>query len=443
MSHCVDFVKMVAALLAIAMPTAPLLAAADRSEPSAEGLAPNTSESSTEMLVPDVSNPSTELLVPGDESVTEKGLIDELREGFYWRANVIGFGTYQDLQHNSSLNPDNTLRIPSYQLAVNPRLDLSLNWRQFEFGVKPRFFYLWDRWTEGTPSNRQESRTEFYVNEWIARVRPVDELLISYGRENLQWGPSIILSSSNPFNQQNGQNNPWLEVPGLDYGRLVWIPSPAWSASFIANTAKGRLDEELGPQIFQLAPSADFKKGYALKLDWTGDGKYFTLIPSYREDTGYRIGYFGGWNVTDAILVYSEGSEGDYDGLKLQFGASYTFQGGATVHLEYFYNGGGCSNHNIDRCFRDGDVNFDDPFFRSNYLMLQYDQRDIIDKFGVNLRLLNSLDEKSAQLTGIFDYEVGANTQLFLVTNAFLGEKDTEFGSLLNYSLFSGVSYTF
>lgn len=443
MSYYIDVSKIVAALLATAMPTAPLLAAADRSESSAELLTPTPSESSTEVLAPDASGLSTEILVPGDESVIEKGLMDELREGFYWRANVIGFGTYQDLQHNSPLNPDNTLRIPSYQLAVNPRLDLSLNWRQFEFGVKPRFFYLWDRWTEGAPSNQQDSRTEFYVNEWIARIRPVDELSISYGRENLQWGPSVILSSSNPFNQQNGQNNPWLEVPGLDYGRMVWIPSPAWSTSFIANTGKGRLDEELGPQIFQLAPSDDFKKGYALKLDWTGDGKYFTVIPSYREDTGYRIGYFGGWNVTDAILVYSEGSDGNYNGLKLQFGTSYTFEGGSTVHLEYFHNGDGCSDKKIDRCFRDGDVQFSDPFFRGNYLMLQYDHRDIIDKFSVNFRLLNSLDEKSAQLTSIFDYEIGENTEVFLVGNGFFGDKDTEFGSLLNYSLFSGVSYTF
>ena len=429
MRHYVEAIKLVPALLATAMPTTPLLAAAD------------SSESSTEVPVPDASEPSREPLVP--EGAAEKGLMDELLEGFYWRANVLSFGTYQNLQHDSSLNPDNTLRIPSYQLALNPRLDLSLNWRQFEFGVKPRFFYLWDRWTEGAPSNQQDSRTEFYVNEWIARVRPVDELSISYGRENLQWGPSIILSSSNPFNLQNGQNNPWLEVPGLGYGRLVWIPNPAWSASLIANTDKGRLDEELGPQILQLAPSGDFEKSYALKLDWTGDGKYFTVIPSYREDTGYRIGYFGGWNVSDAILVYSEGSDGNYDGLKLQFGGSYTFEGGATVHLEYFYNGDGCSSKKIERCFRDGDVDFGDPFFRSQYLMLQYDHRDIIDKFSVNFRFLNGLDDQSAQLTSIFDYELGDSTQLYLVVNGFLGNSDSEYGSVLKYSLFGGVSYTF
>jgi hypothetical protein len=414
-----EFIRLGAALLTTAMSTTPLLAAADNS------------------------GQSTELPAPGAEMPAKERLMNEFLQGFYWRLNVLAFGTFQNLRDDSSLNPENVLRIPTYQLAFNPKLDLNLNVRQFELGVKPRFIYLWDRWTEGLPRNQQDNRTEFYVNEWIARVRPVDELSISYGRENLQWGPSIILSSSNPFNQQNGQSNPWLEVPGLDYGRAVWIPSSTWAASFIANTDKGRLDEPLGPAIFQIAPSDDFEKGYALKIDWTGEGKYFTVIPSYREDTAYRIGFFGGWNVTDAILLYTEGSDGNYDGLQLQMGGSYTFEGGSTVHLEYFHNGDGCVSKKIDRCFRDGDVDFNDPFFRGDYLMLQYNERDILEDFSVNFRLLNNLSDQSIQLTGILGYEVGENTELYLVGTGFVGDGDTEYGNLLTYSLFGGVSYTF
>lgn len=419
MRYQLKLIRLVTTLLAAVVSTTPRLAAADNY------------------------GQSIELRTPEAEVPAEERLIDEFLQGFYWRLNVLAFGTFQNLRHDSSLNPENVLRIPSYQLASNPRLDLNLNLRQFELGVKPRFMYLWDRWTEGLPSNQQDSRTEFYVNEWIARVRPVDELSISYGRENLQWGPSIILSSSNPFNQQNGQSNPWLEVPGLDYGRAVWIPSPTWATSFIANTGKGRLGAPVGPAIFQLAPYHHFETGYALKIDWTGEGKYFSVIPSYREDTGYRIGYFGGWSVTDAILLYSEGSDGDYDNLKLQIGGSYTFEGGAEVHIEYFHNGHGCVSKKIDRCFRDGDVGFSDPFLRSDYLMLQYNKRDILHDFSVNLRLLYGLNDQSAQLNPILEYAVGEHTQLYLVGTGFMGDRDTEYGSLLKYSLFGGVSYTF
>jgi hypothetical protein len=75
--------------------------------------------------------------------------------------------------------------------------------------------------------------------------------------------------------------------------------------------------------------------------------------------------------------------------------------------------------------------------------MLQYSDHEIWDVFGMTFRLLNGLDDRSSQLTGLFEYEVGENTQLYLVGTGFMGSRDSEFGSLLNYSLFGGVSYTF
>ena len=48
-----------------------------------------------------------------------------------------------------------------------------------------------------------------------------------------------LFSPSNPFFQDNGRRNTFLEVPGMDFGRLVWIPAAAWSFSFIANTDPG------------------------------------------------------------------------------------------------------------------------------------------------------------------------------------------------------------
>lgn len=224
----------------------------------------------------------------------------------------------------------------------------------------------------------------------------------------------------------------------------MWIPNTTWTSSFIANTAKGRLGEPLGFEINANEPSVNFKKSYALKGDWTGDGKYVSVIPSYREDTGYRIGFFGGWNVTDAVLLYTEGADGNYNGgLQLQVGGSYTFEGGMTVNLEYYHNGDGCVAKNIDRCFRDGDARFSNPLVRGDYMLLQYSDHATWDYLSVDIRLLNNLNDQSTQLTGIFEYEVGAHTQLYLVGTGYMGSRDSEFGSLLKYSLFGGVAYTF
>ena len=73
-----------------------------------------------------------------------------------------------------------------------------------------------------------------------------ENLFVSYGRENLQWGPSFLFSPSNPFFQDNGRRNTYLEVPGMDFGRLVFIPASAWAISFIANTGEG-LNKTTGP----------------------------------------------------------------------------------------------------------------------------------------------------------------------------------------------------
>lgn len=372
--------------------------------------------------------------------------MNEIEQGFYSRINVLAYGIFQDPKDNSPSNPNNFLGIPTYQAVINPRVDLNLDFRRLELGVKPRFLYRWQRVDEGVLKGDEDNSAEFFVNEWIARYRLTNELFMSYGRENLQWGASKLLSSSNPFIQENGQNNPELEIPGLDYGRAVWIPNSTWSVSFIANTDEGRLGElkgfALNPGELTGREAEDFKRTYALKFDWTGYGKYFSVIPAYQEGSGYRVGFFGGWNVTDALLLYAEGAGGDYDDLELQGGVSYTFEAGRTVDLEYLHNENGCLLEPIEQCFLQGEVEPREPLFRRDYLFAQYTDIDIWNDLDVNLRLIHSLNDQSNRLIGVFDYAVGQHVQLFLIANGFMGSRDSEFGTLLTYSLFVGAEYT-
>jgi hypothetical protein len=395
----------------------------------------------------------TALSVTGTEMSEEvtsppERLSDELTRGFYSRINILAFGIAQDPKE-SRLNPQNFLGLPHYQAVLNPRPDFNLDFRQLELGFKPRFLLNWQRWEEGVFAGEEKTNKQFYVNEWFARYRLSDQLFASYGRENLQWGPSVILSSSNPFNQENGRNNPRVEVAGLDYARAVWIPSAAWAASFIANTDEGRLDSQ---QSFGLNQSGflgqggrarGFEPAYALKLDYTGEGKYVSLIPSYREHEGYRMGFFGGWNISDALLVYGEGSASEHDDFQVQAGASYTLEAGPTFNLEYFHDNNGCLEDRIEQCFFRQEVKPSDILFRRDYLMAQYTETKVWRDLNVNLRVVHNLNDDSSRLIGIFEYEAGEHTLLYLIANGFVGSRDSEFGSLLRYSMFVGVGYTF
>jgi hypothetical protein len=375
-----------------------------------------------------------------DASGSAHRLWDELRSGLYSRLNIVGFGIVQK-PLNSALNPKNILEIPDYQTELDLRPDFNLRFRQLELAVKPRFEGRWQKWAWGVREG-SEVHGEAFVQEWLVRYRIVDPLFISYGRENLQWGPAYLLSVSNPFNVINGRNNPQLEVPSLDYGRVVWLPRSDWTASFIANTDKGRLDIR-----------ETFKKTYALKLDYTGAGLYFSLIPSYRKDGKTRVGFYGGWNVSEAAMLYTEGqvAEGEKNP-QILVGGSYTLQLGPTIGLEYFRNQHGCDQDLITVCLapssagivtRDALLRQGQDWLRKNYLLLQYLHTGIESVLNVTVRWVRNLDDQSNRFSGIFAYEVGDHLELFLIANVLEGSRKTEFRSVLSHSVMLGASYTF
>jgi hypothetical protein len=310
---------------------------------------------------------------------------------------------------------------------------------------------------------------------------------VSYGRENLQWGPSYYVSPSNPFFRDNGLANPKLEVPGQDFGRIVWVPSSWFSGSFIANTAEGEAEY-----------AGDFERVYALKLDFTGYQKYLSLIGSYRENDRAYLGGYAGWTVTDGLLLYFEGqaSQGtsvlypvktentiageriialdqtkkNSDSLEGEFlgGISYTFEEGPTLTLEYFRNTPGYSKSQADLLldFADQvdqvlglppiignlprfDLNFEAITniqlrrLRENYLMLQCQQAQIQNVLNLLLRYTYNLDDNGSQLIPMILYDWNDNIQLFVVGSQNFGDKDDEFRFFVDYSYFLGFQYTF
>ncbi len=379
-----------------------------------------------------------------DEPALDSPLAQELIAGFYSRINVLGYGVLQD-PVNSTLNPNNALGIQRYQTQLALRPDFSLNFRQLELGIKPRFEADWDRVQNGVQGGTDLTTATAYINEWIARYRVTDKLLVSYGRENLQWGPSQLLSPSNPFNQNNGKNNPAIEQPGLDYARVVAIPNSSFTGSFIANTGAGRLNDST-------EASGPFHKAYASKFDYTGEKTYFSLVVSKRDTTPWRMGYFGGWNVSDAWLLYSEGSAAlstatnpalphpDYD---LLAGATYTLMNGAMITGEYFHHNAGCTTQDIAHCASSLTLDPTNPYPRRDYLLLQYVDAKLVRNVSLTVRVIQDLNDHSTQLLSDVEYEVGKNWLLYFVPSVTLGPSRSEFGSLVRYSIFAGASFTF
>ena len=127
------------------------------------------------------------------------GLWHELADGFDYSMRALVFGTYQDVA-DSSQNPDNAFfRIPRHQMEMELRPDARLNWKWLDLSIKPRLNLEWSEWEDGPRDGDSEVDDDWFVNEWLGRARLTEGLFASYGRENLQWGPSYLISPSNPF----------------------------------------------------------------------------------------------------------------------------------------------------------------------------------------------------------------------------------------------------
>lgn len=271
----------------------------------------------------------------------------------------------------------------------------------------------------------------------------------------------------------------------MDFVRTLWVMNPALTLSFIGNVGKGE-------QAFLY----EFEPTYAMKIDYTAFRKYASLITSYTENDRYRVGGYGGWTVSDGLMLYAEGSlsggtgalypqkkllqpidleftqmvaaKEDSTALEaiLLFGGSYTFESGQTVGMEYVFNSAGYSREEADLYYRYRQVAsrfYDYPYpigdlarlgllktldpklrlLRRNYLMMQYQEMQIFEKLNLLIRCTINLDDGSTQIIPILGYDLGDHTQLFLVGNQNIGNTETEFGSFFEYGVTLGLEYIF
>jgi hypothetical protein len=344
---------------------------------------------------------------------------------FSWRVDVLEVGEYFDATQSSR-----------YRALAAVRPDFKLQTRDWLLLAKPRVEADWVHFQSPPPGVTDQTDAEVFVNEALVRYRPVKGLYLQAGRENLQWGPAYLLSVSNPFVQDNGRNNPTVEVAGLDYARATWIASPQWSVGAIANIAAGKLDDVKA-----------YAQQYAVKVDYNGGQKYFSLIPSWREPTDlsrstgdFRLGTYGGWTVNEALLLYGEGSYRHLgDGYALLGGGAYTFANGTNVAVEYYYNREGCRLEPYAQCLGPGPVTAipsrDSTLYgltRRNYVLLQLLDASSLKDWDFTARWIEGLDDGSGQIIGIAEYDVSRSLRLFLIGAAFFGREDTEYGAVLD-----------
>jgi hypothetical protein len=160
------------------------------------------------------------------------------------------------------------------------------------------------------------------------------------------------------------------------------------------------------------------------------------MIFSHRESGGEDVGFFAGWWISEAVLIYGEENisnesvENDSTDLDLLVGTSYSFEMGPIFACEYYYNENGHTGAIHEAFPPIGTANLDDALFRKNYALFQLSDSNIGDSFDYVLRWIQNLDDSSSRVIAILEYEINDNYKIFSIGDIFNGSTNDEFGSL-------------
>ncbi len=409
---------------------------------------------------------------PPPEEVPAPSTLQALRERSTLSLRLLGSHRYQ-APTLGGLNPDNrVLDLPRHTTEGELRVDATLDLDRLLLSAKPRVRLTRDRWEDGPRSGESDTDEETLLLEGTARVRLHDTLFASLGRENLQWGPAQLVNPSNPFFAENGRENPVREIAGMDFVRVVWLPTYSWTISWIANTGLGEGNLQ----------GRDWHPSQALKVEYVGYEANGGVLVHGGPDHKTSLRAYGRWTASDALLVYAEGSiqkgtdvlyptEGPPPlGLTLDdtrsgdpalvpftvLGASYTMELGPTFTLEYAYNGEGYDDGQADRFFDlahgagaliEAGLLKPDPdgaapglrLLRRHYLFGQYLHSEIADRFTVLLRWTQNLDDLSGLGTAFLEWNASDRWRLFSFTAYGSGGNRDEFGSAVRWLGLLGI----
>jgi hypothetical protein len=382
--------------------------------------------------------------------------------------------TVTGLAADSVANPGNTLaRLPEHEFSAEVR-------PEFRCDATPLSLTFGPRLTQrtGFAGSYPQAATDLYVQDWTVRAKLLPTVTASYGREVLQWGPSMLVSPSNPFHRDNGKGNPLREIPALEFFRAVWVPSSRWSISYITNTALGRSVPDDSP----------FRAVHALKMDRRGDSFAATAIVSRPAGGRVTTGASIQRTVNDALVVYAEGSvrQGstglypvrtpDAPGWLLLetkrasdavsgsalLGALYTTANGSTWNLEYLTGRDGYSSseaatlHTAEMDLAQAlastkpaseraaavlasAMNLGLRTLRRNYMFAQFLQTGIHDKVDLTLRYTLGLDDGGGTAVGYMNWSVGDRVQIVGLVTAMSGGPASEFARVIHYQVLAGV----
>lgn len=390
----------------------------------------------------------------------------------------------------SRVNPDNSVQlIPDRIAAIDLRPNFKANWHILDFIARPQY-----RGTYGAARVKGEVRDEHVDSrgKWLevyGNMTIGDLLILSYGRQNYQWGAGESLNPSNRiFHETIDSKDLLYTVQGHDLLRanITWAKN--FTTILIAET-----DEIEDVPVFRAEETFQRKSLMKNELNWNSGADYFGVVIGNAPIDGPWLGEYFNISLTDGLAFYADVShqrnsqawypvrepstqapnasvvqlrQAKTDGAAVRTlglaGFRYSFEGGSDLRFEFILNTAGWTKEENELAMNAIDSTqplqlkdiatngkrFYQPgleYRGQKYGLVSLRVPDLFafKDLNIYLRYLKSLQDFSSSNYVSFEYGFGESSTLLLSALATTGKPDQELRGLVSRSVLAGYRYDF
>ena len=389
----------------------------------------------------------------------------------------------------SRINPNNDIQlIPDRIAAIDLRPNIKANWHIFDLVVRPQYrgTYSAAKVNGLVKNERVDSKGKWL--EVFGNINVSDMLILSYGRQNYQWGAAESLNPSNRIFHETIESKDLLyAIQGHDLVRANITWQKNFSTIILAET-----DQIDDVPKFRAEEAFQRKTLIKQELNWNSGADYIGMVLGSASGDGPWVGEYFNISLFDGLAFYADAAhqrqsqawypilesssqapqvkvvqlrQTKLDDQMMQtlgvVGLRYSFEGGSDLRGEFILNTAGWTKGEDELAVNAIDSNqllqlkdltanaerFYKPgleYRGKRYALVSLRVPDLFTKdLTMYLRHLRSLQDFSTSNYASFEYGFGESSTLLLTGLATTGKPDQELRGLVSRSVLTGYRYDF
>lgn len=300
----------------------------------------------------------------------------------------------------------------------------------FKLTLRPRFEFAHGNVPNGVTAPTK-SKKDLWLNEGFVTITPRDNIQLAVGRQNYLWGPSEVVSPSNPFySDLINRPSPLFLLRGINLARLNLSYGSEYTLVTMVET------NSMNDADFEMRfPEKETNQHRVLvKGDYSStDGQWNVGVTAGKRNKDPHRKIVGGylmWTANSAIQLYSDLRIDETPTAHIPYyvaGARYTFENGLEWRNDFIYK-------------KDADpiitpINQDNLFYEKYYytsLRKSLSAFSIFQNPLLGLRSLYATSNDSGIVSGFFESGLNDFTTLTLYGGKAHGNKNEGYKQLFD-----------